>query len=83
MNPIQALLGTITEPVVRLVEKHTERKMAQESASAKLKQAKVDNQKEVVLKEAEIEAVRTQGLETTWKDEYVTVSVMTAKGPAW
>ena len=76
MNPIADLVTGLVTPVTNLLGKRQDRKAAKETAQAKLVQAKADGVQSVTLNEQEIEAVRTNGLGNTWKDEYITVSIV-------
>lgn len=69
-------LDKILAPVSAAFQKRTERKMAQDTAKAKLQLAKQDANYQLDLKDAEWEALATGGMGDTWKDEYVTVSVV-------
>ena len=76
MNPITDIITGIAKPVTDLLGKRQDRKMAGEAAQAKLVQAKQEGAQSVILNEQEIEAVRTNGLGNSWKDEYITVSIV-------
>jgi hypothetical protein len=71
-----AWVTALFKPLSDAYNKRQERKMARESAKAKLAQAKQDDSQELSLNKDEYEVVATQGLADTWKDEYITVSVM-------
>lgn len=73
---LQQILGLFIKPVTSIITKRQDRKMAQEQIKGKLATAKQAGEQQVTLNEQEIEVVRTRGLENTWKDEYITVSVM-------
>ena len=73
---VAELITGLISPITALLTKRQERKAAAESAKAKLTQAKADGEQEVTLNEQEIEVVRTNSLGNTWKDEYITVSVV-------
>ena len=75
MNPITSIVEGVVKPVAGVFTKREERKTQREVLSAKLKEAKQKGQTEITLSEQEIEVVRTKGLEGTWKDEYITVSL--------
>lgn len=73
---IKEVIAGIITPLTDLVRTRQQRKIAQDQAKAKLVQAKVAGEQKVVLNEQEAEALRIKGLGETWKDEYVTVSVV-------
>jgi hypothetical protein len=52
------------------------RKQAKEAAQAKLVQARQDDAQQLELNKDEWEAIAASGLDKTWRDEYVTVSVV-------
>ena len=73
MNP---LIMKLFEPIASIFRARTQRKAARESAAAKIKQAKVDNNYNLELTDQEWEQVSASGLDKTWKDEYATVSIL-------
>ena len=64
------------KPIASIVQKRQERKLAQQSAKNKLIQSKQDNHQAINLNKDEWEQLNVNGMDTTWKDEYVTVSVL-------
>ena len=64
------------KPIANIVQKRQERKLAQQSAKNKLMQSKQDNHQAISLNKDEWEQLTVRGMDTTWKDEYVTVSVL-------
>jgi hypothetical protein len=73
---IKDLVLSIFKPVAGIFEKREERKKQRESAHAKLAQAKVDQTHAIELNKDEWEHLAVNGLSGTWKDEYVTVSIV-------
>lgn len=71
-----AWVTALFKPVADVINKRQERKMAKEAAKAKLSQAKADDAQELNLNKDEYEAIATAALSDTWKDEYVTLSVV-------
>ena len=63
-------------PIADMVNKRQERKMAAEAARAKLAQAVQSGAQELNLNKDEWEQLQVKGMADTWKDEYVTVSVV-------
>ena len=74
-NPLE-WVATLIKPISDAYKVNQERKSARESAKAKIKIAKQDNDYKLELNEQEWEALAVQGLDKSWKDEYVTVSVV-------
>ena len=63
-------------PVIDLFKARSERKAAQANAVAKLRQSRSDNEAKVEFTDQEWEAIAAAALDKTWRDEYVTVSVL-------
>ncbi len=64
------------KPVVGLFAKRQERRANKEQAMAKLTQSSQDNDQAINLNKDEWEALNVSGMGGTWKDEYVTVSIV-------
>lgn len=75
LNPV-AWVGSLIEAVGGVFQKREERKQVKESAKAKLQLAKEQGQHTVEMTDAEWETVNTGLQDSTWKDEYVTVSIV-------
>jgi hypothetical protein len=73
---IKDIIGGLFKPVTEIFARREERKGAREAASAKLKLAAAEGQQKIELNKDEYEMVATNALAGTWKDEYVTVSVV-------
>ena len=73
---MKALIASLFKPVADIFAAREARKLAKEMAQAKLKQASADQAHKIELNKDEYEAIATSGLGETWKDEYVTVSVV-------
>lgn len=73
---LKEILGALVSPVTKIIERRQERKAAKESARQKLAQAAQDSEYKLEFNDQELEAVLSQGLGDSWKDEYVTVSVV-------
>ena len=71
-----AWIIALFKPVASIITKRQERKAAQQSAKNKLMQSKQDNHQAVELNKDEWEQLQVSGMDTTWKDEYVTVSIV-------
>jgi hypothetical protein len=69
---LQVLLG----PLTSIYEKRQDRKAAQQTAKTKIESAKQAQSATVELNKDEWEQLQVQGMDKTWKDEYITVSVM-------
>lgn len=70
------ILSAILKPLTDLYSKRQERKMAQQTAKTKIELAKQDNSHTLEMNKDEWESINVEGMDKTWKDEYVTVSVM-------
>ena len=64
------------KPVASIINKRQDRKILKEAAIAKLSQSAQDDQQSINLNKDEWEALNVKGMDHTWKDEYVTVSVV-------
>jgi hypothetical protein len=73
---IKDIISGLFKPVADIFSKREDRKAAQEAAAAKLKMASAEGQQTIELNKDEYEQIATQGLSGTWKDEYVTISVV-------
>jgi hypothetical protein len=71
-----AWITALFAPVADIINKRQDRKIAREAANAKLAQAKNDDVQELNLNKDEWEQLQVQGMAQSWKDEYVTVSVV-------
>lgn len=74
MGFLGKIFSAIPEAAAKAYMKRVERKMAKESADAKIKQAKVEGATQVTLQDQEVEQLMVRGKDATWTDEYVTVS---------
>jgi len=72
MGWLQILLG----PLTKIITKRQDRKLAQQTAKTKIEQAKQAQSMQIELNKDEWEQLQVDGMDKTWKDEYVTVSVM-------
>ena len=69
-------ITALFKPVADIFTAREQRKAAKESAAAKLSQAKQDDTYQLELNDQEWEQIQSNGLKDSWKDEYVTLSVM-------
>ena len=70
-----ALGKPIIDGVLGFFKARAERKQTRELVEAKIKAAKVNNERAIELKDAEWESLAVSGLADTWKDEYLTVII--------
>ena len=63
-------------PVANIFTKREERKLVRETAAGKLLQSKADGSLKLELNKDEWENLQVKGMTESWKDEYVTVSVV-------
>ena len=73
---IKELINGLFKPVASIINKRQERKQLKEQAVAKLAQSAQDDSQAINLNKDEWEALNVKGMEGTWKDEFITVSVM-------
>jgi len=73
---VKAFFQNLIKPASDAYQKRTDRKIAQDSAKAKLALSKTDNDFKLEMTDAEWEALAVSGLGESWKDEYVTVSLV-------
>jgi hypothetical protein len=73
---IEEVPAGLFSPVADIFKAREARKAAKEAAAAKLAMATAEGQQKIELNKDEYEVLATQGLAGTWKDEYVTVSVV-------
>jgi len=64
------------KPISDIVVAREQRKQARQTAKTKVQIAKENNSHTLELNKDEWEALQVKGMDTTWKDEYVTVSVV-------
>jgi len=64
------------KPIAEVLKAREQRKAAREAALAKLAMASAENAQALELNKDEWEALQVQGMDKSWKDEYVTVSVV-------
>ena len=72
LEAVQALF----KPIAGIFKKREERKLVRETAVAKLAQAKHDGSLKLDLNKDEWENLQVKGMTESWKDEYVTVSIV-------
>lgn len=73
---VKELIAGLFTPVTEIFKAREQRKAAREAAHAKLVQAKAENIQQLELNKDELEHLQVQSLGQSWKDEYVTVSVV-------
>lgn len=69
-------VSALFKPVASVINKRQERKILKEQAIAKLSQSAQDDAQAINLNKDEWEALNVGGMQHTWKDEYVTVSIL-------
>ena len=73
---IKQIAAALIAPITDLIRVKQERKLAKETARAKLAQAKQEGSQQITLQDQELEAVLASQMEKSWKDEYVTIVVL-------
>lgn len=76
MSPVLTVITSLFKPVADIFKAREDRKAASTAAKAKLEQAKQEGAQEVTLKDQEIERTLVEMQSGSWKDEYVTVSIV-------
>ena len=71
INPISMAISGISDFFV----KREQRKINKEASIAKIHQMKQKDKTSVTLTDAEAECIMSEGLNSTWKDEYVTILI--------
>jgi hypothetical protein len=69
-------LSTLVAPIAGIFQKKEERKIAHDAIIGQLNSAKIAGDQEVVVNDQHLETVLANQLGTTWKDEYVTLSIV-------
>ena len=69
-------ITALFEPVAGIFRKREERKMAREAAAAALSQAKQSDAHTLEVNKDTWEQLQVKGMDNSWKDEYVTVSII-------
>lgn len=75
LGPILKGIGAIATPIAGVFTAKTKANQVIESGKQKIQQAQVDGANSLNLTDAEWEAVNANKQDTTWKDEYVTVTM--------
>ena len=70
------LLGLFVTPIAKVFTKREERKLVVKQIDGKLAEAKVNGANQITFNDQELEHILAQGTQTTWKDEYITISVV-------
>lgn len=73
---LKAIGAGLVKPLVGMKNKKTDRKIAQDSIKGKLALVKEQGVQNVQLSESEWEQIGQTQMESSWKDEYVTVSII-------
>lgn len=76
MAGISEIIKGVLSPVAGFLNKKTERKQNKDTIKGKLAQSKQSDQTDVTLSDGEWETVGQALQDKTWKDEYVTVSLV-------
>jgi hypothetical protein len=71
-----AIINAVAGPVIGIFQKKQERAAAREALAGKIAAAKQQGDLTLNLNDQEAEAIGVAMTEKTWRDEYVTVSVM-------
>lgn len=69
-------LGLVTAPLTKVIGKYIDRKTNQDNIKGKAQMAKQSDATQITLTDAEWETVAKQTEGGTWKDEFVTIVIM-------
>ena len=75
-NIVSAIVGIVSKPISAVVEKYIERKSNQDSIKGKARMAKQEGEKNITLTDSEWETVSKNAEDESWKDEAVTLVVL-------
>lgn len=70
------LVSGVVSPVTSYLERREETKQTSESLQAKIAATKIESDTQITLSDKEWELIGKRAETGTWKDEYITVSVM-------
>jgi hypothetical protein len=76
MSFISDIIAGVVSPVTNLLAKKEERKQAHQAANSALTAAQEANEHDVVVNDQHLEQILADKTATTWRDEYVTVSLI-------
>lgn len=76
MAIVKDIIAGVVAPLTGYLGKRTERKMNRDTIKGKIVQQKQGDATEITLTDAQWEVVAAAMQDKTWKDEYVTVSVV-------
>ena len=69
-------ISALFKPIASVINKRQERKILKQTAMSKLSQSAQDDEQALNLNKDEWEALNVAGMDNTWKDEYVTISII-------
>lgn len=73
---IKDAVSGIVAPVAGVFQKREERKQAHQTATVELKKATDANETSITLANTDVEKILAAGLQTSWKDEFITIAVV-------
>ena len=75
MSIFKSLMGSIVEPISSAYKSNQERKKSTETAKAKIKLAKDNQDFKLDLSQSEWQSLSKKAEDGTWKDEYITLVI--------
>lgn len=66
----------LIDPALELLRARQDRRRAISDADARIRVAQQETESSVILKRHEVEALAVKGLASSWKDEYITLSII-------
>ena len=76
MSVVKDIVGGLVSPITGWLTKRTERKQNKDTIKGKVVQQKQGDETQITLSDGEWETVGQSMQDRTWKDEYVTVSLV-------
>jgi hypothetical protein len=73
---VSSVVSGVVSPITGLLAKKEERKQAHEAAITALNSQKEADTTQVTIEQSHLETIMAQANQTSWKDEYVTVSLV-------
>ena len=76
MAGLRDIVAGLISPVTEIVKKRQDRKIAQDSAVAKLQMKALDSSTQIEFNDQEWERISAAQKQNSWTDEYATVSIL-------
>lgn len=73
---LKDILGGVFQPAAEAFRSRNERKMAEKTLEAKIAEKRIDSDSQVTFNDQEWERLAAWANESTWKDEFITIVVL-------